>query len=143
MDKHLNDFKRFMKEREAAALAFTNGDGHPVARLATHESPSTFFHPRGGHKQGPNEVISSYEKDAKAFEPGGESRLEILQMGAGDSIAYWVGYQHATAKMHGKPEPIPMTLRITEIFRREGEHWKLVHRHADTLSEHKEPNEGK
>jgi hypothetical protein len=29
MDKDLNDFKRFMKEREAAAEAFTNGDGEP------------------------------------------------------------------------------------------------------------------
>jgi ketosteroid isomerase-like protein len=109
-----------------------------VSKLATHESPATFFHPRGGHKQGAKEVVSTYEQDATAFEPGGESRLEILQMGAGDTLAYWVGYQHAKAKVHGKPEPIPMTLRITEIFRREGEHWKLVHRHADPLSERKD-----
>jgi ketosteroid isomerase-like protein len=135
MDKHLSDFKQFMKQREAAAVAYTNGDARPVARLATHESPSTFFHPRGGHKQGPKEVITTFEHDATAFEAGGETRLEILQMGAGDTLAYWVGYQHATAKMHGKPEPIPMTLRITEIFRREGAEWRLVHRHADALAE--------
>lgn len=138
MEKHLNDFKRFMKDREAAALAYTNGDPKPLARLATHESPATFFSPAGGHTQGAKEVASSYEHGAASFEPGGDGRLEILQMGAGDSLAYWVGYQHATVRMRGKREPVPMTIRITEIFRRESEHWKLVHRHADPLSEHKE-----
>ena len=73
------------------------------------------------------------DSGAKNFESGGESRFEILQMSANDGIAYWAGIQWATARMKGKPEAIPVNLRVTEVFRREADDWKLVHRHADPL----------
>jgi ketosteroid isomerase-like protein len=80
-----------------------------------------------------DKVNAAHASGARNFESGSESSFEILQMSANDGIAYWAGIQWATARMKGKPEAIPFNLRVTEVFRREGDGWKLVHRHADSL----------
>lgn len=133
MDKDLHDFKRFMQQREAAARAYVQGDAEPLGQLVAQVSPASFFSPRGDHVEGAAAVWSRYEEDAAAFESGSDNRFEILDMGASDGIAYWVGFQRASAQLRGKTEPVTFNLRITEIFRREGDSWKLVHRHADPL----------
>jgi ketosteroid isomerase-like protein len=132
MSNDMHDFEQFMKQREHAARAYVNGDAAPVDSISTHSLPATFFHPNGDYEQGAEQVASRYERDASYFEPGGDTGFEILQMAASDGIACWVGFQHATARLKGQPEAIPMRLRVTEIFRREGDEWKLVHRHADS-----------
>ena len=123
-----------MKEREDAARAYVSGDAAPLRSISTRVSPATFFGPQGGYCQGADDVFSKYEHDAAIFEPGGDSNFEILQMAASEGIAYWVGFQRADARMSGSTEAIPMNLRVTEVFRREGAEWKLIHRHADTLA---------
>jgi len=127
------DFEQFMTQRLNAAGSYVQGDAEPLERISTHTSPATFFHPRGGYYQGSNEVISKYKDDAIAFAPGSETSFEVLQMGASDSLAFWVGIQHAQARMKGSDDVIPMDIRVTELFRREGDEWKMIHRHADAL----------
>ena len=134
MTDDLHDFEQFMKRREDAARAYVNGDAEPVRRISTQISPATFFHPNGDYEQGAEQVSSRYVRDAEHFESGGDSSFEVLQMAASDGIAYWVGFQRATARLKEKLEAVPMSLRITEVFRRQGDEWKLVHRHADSLA---------
>jgi ketosteroid isomerase-like protein len=130
-----HDFRQFMKQREAVASAYVTGDAGPLTKISTTQSPASFFGPGGGVEQGAEQVLETNVLGAKHFRPGGVSRLEVLQLQADERLAYWVGLQHALVQSPDRPTPAEMTLRVTEIFRREDGAWKLVHRHADMLAQ--------
>jgi ketosteroid isomerase-like protein len=134
MTQELRDFETFMRRRESIAGSYVNGDTSPLREIITGQSPATFFGPKGGFNAGAKEVAANYDESAKSFGPGGNNRFEILHMAADGGLAYWVGFQRATSRMRGMSEPVQFDLRITEIFRREGSEWKLIHRHADPLA---------
>ena len=133
MKDDMHDFKEFMKRREDASNAFVNGNFDPLNAISSHASPATIFGPKGDTVEGADKVNAANASGSKMFETGGENSFEIMQIGSSDDLAYWVGVQRSKVKMKGKPEAIPMDLRVTEIFRREGDEWKLIHRHADAL----------
>jgi ketosteroid isomerase-like protein len=133
MSNDLRDSEHFMKQREAASQAFVNGDIGPLDRISTHTSPATIFGPGGDCVEGAAKVNAANAGGAKHFKSGSKSAFEVLQISADAGIAYWAGIQQSTVQMQGKPDAIPMDLRVTEVFRREDGEWKLVHRHADSL----------
>lgn len=46
---------------------------------------------------------------------------------------YWLLVRLAAWEVQLDGQPVSMTLRISELFRRENDEWKLIHRHADRL----------
>ncbi len=49
-------------------------------------------------------------------------------------LAYVVWVERSKAKAGGRQEVLPFDLRVTLIFRPEGGTWKVVHRHADSMT---------
>ena len=125
------DFAEFLTGRPSVGQAYVTGDAGPLADISTERDPATFFPPMGGFVEGAAEVLATNRKGAEQFRDGSRTQFEILHSGASGDLGYWVGLQHAEVVMAGRDDPVPMHLRITEVFRREGGAWKLVHRHAD------------
>ena len=132
--KELQHFWDFMKRRHEAAMAFVSGDARPQNELSTSDLPATLFSMNGGTVKGHDSIALKVFNVANDYEPGGDSSFEILQLYAANGIGYWAGYQRATIWKRDQTEAEPLTLRVTEIYRREGNDWKLVHRHSDPLT---------
>ena len=121
-------FEAFMQRREEAARAFVTGDGSLVVALSAARGQATFFDPGGGFTEGAETINAGNLAGARAFGPGGTTQLEIKDQGASGDLAFWTGFQVSSVERDGKT--MPMTIRVTEVFRREGEAWKMIHRHA-------------
>jgi ketosteroid isomerase-like protein len=128
-------FDTFLRQRIAASDAFVGGDYGPLGAISTDRPPATIFGPQGDCVQGPEAVDAANRGAAGHFGPGSTNRFETMHSAADGNLAYWVGVQRSVVNMKGKDAPVPMNLRVTEIYRREAGGWKLVHRHADRLAE--------
>jgi ketosteroid isomerase-like protein len=127
-------FVDFMEVRLAASTAFVNGDIEPLHQISTVTSPATIFGPKGDTIQGAEEVNAVNAQGAAMFRPGAENAFDVMHVASDEHLAYWVGIQRSVVHIRGQDEPIPMDLRVTEVFRREDDGWKLIHRHADQLA---------
>lgn len=125
------DFAAFLERREAISGDYINGNGDTLAQISTGDGSATFYPPGGTVISGAEAVNRANAEGARMFRPGSTGRFEILQSGHSGELGFWTGRQHVRAMMRGKPEAVPMTLRVTELFRREDGDWKLIHRHAD------------
>lgn len=116
-----------------AAQAYLDGDLPGYAALADHAPDFTLTPPYGGDpRHGFDGSEQAVERTASTFR-GGDVDLEVHASYASDGLAVLV----ATERQHGTVGDLPRqewSLRITLVFRRDGDRWQLVHRHADPLT---------
>ncbi len=60
--------------------------------------------------------------------------FETIAKHATPELAYAVWVERAKVKMGDMEDFAPSTLRVTMIFRPEEGTWKVVHRHADSIT---------
>ena len=111
----------------AALNSMTDGSAAPMIEIWSHGT-ATALHPIGGRQLGWDEVRGSFEQVAGLASGGNielrEQRIQVL----GDT-AYEVGVEYGQAKLAG--EQIAIEQRVTNIYRREPDGWKIVHHHTD------------
>ena len=118
-----------------AEVALHNGDTDPRLAVWSSEEPVTVL---GAWMSGSGqqEVRDLFRRLEASFSDCTSFEHEIVAADIEGDMAYTVGYEHTRASVDG--EPRAYTLRVTQVYRREGGDWKVAHRHADTLSEREE-----
>ena len=115
-----------------AETAVHNGDAGPRRAIWSRTEPVTVL---GAWKSavGHPQVDDLFGMLEQSFSDCTSYRFELVAADVIGDMAYTVGYEHTQASING--EPRTYTLRATQIYRREGDDWKVVHRHADALAD--------
>jgi ketosteroid isomerase-like protein len=74
------------------------------------------------------------ERAASNFRDGGMVAFEEVAKYVTPELSYTVWLERQKAKLGGRGDVTPFTLRVTMVYRPEGDTWKVVHRHADPIT---------
>ncbi|MRG60208.1 DUF4440 domain-containing protein [Agromyces sp. CFH 90414] len=77
------------------------------------------------------ELVEAFEVLASSFSDCTDYSFDLISFDVAGDMAYTVGYERVSASIDGEPRTI--TLRATQVYRREADGWRVVHRHADTV----------
>ena len=125
-------FDQAVKQMRAANQHFLAGNAAPYKAYWSHTDDVTIFGGFGAYEKGWEQVSSRLERIAARY-GGGHDTFEPISMGMSGDLAYLIYLQSGEARLDGCEEFSPLALRVTEIFRREEDTWKIIHRHADPI----------
>ena len=114
-----------------ADTALHQGDAGPRIAIWSHNDPVTLFGAALA-ANGWDEIRQVFENLGARFSRGSYD-YEVIAAGASGDLGYVAGIEHSTASVGGAA-PETYELRVTTILRREGDEWRVVHRHPDPMS---------
>lgn len=121
-----------LPRQDVAERALRNGDVTPRVSTWSHEDPVTLCGAAVAFRSGWSDVRAVFEWLAGVFGTCEAYDFELLAADACGDMAYTVGIERYRVRRTDQ-STMENTLRVTQIFRREADGWKVVHRHGDHL----------
>jgi hypothetical protein len=131
----MNDREEFLNwvytSLAQAERAMFDGDAGPRREIWSREEPVSVL---GAWRTASNrnELVEAFDVLASSFSNCTGYAMELISWDVRGDVAYTVGYERVSTSMDGAPRSF--TLRATQVYRREADGWKVVHRHADAIS---------
>jgi ketosteroid isomerase-like protein len=124
-----------MDHYHRAADEFSRGDPEPIKALYSHRDDVALANPFGPTVQGWDQVAARLNYAASRFSDGEVTRFERVTAFVTEDLACIVENEAWRARVGDRGAVAPFDLRVTSTFRREDGMWKLVHRHADPITD--------
>jgi ketosteroid isomerase-like protein len=128
-----------LEEYHRAGREITNGNPEVYKRLYSRREDVTVANPFGPPVRGWSEVSATLDRAAGNYRDGEIVGFENLSTVIAPELAYSVEVESYRARVGGAEELVPVSLRVTTVFRREGDAWKVAHRHADPITAPRPP----
>ena len=130
----VDDVDELIEQYQLALDEFVKGNPEPVQKLFSHRVDAALANPYNPPVRG-WERIAEVTKHAASLRRDGEATgFEIVSKYVTPELAYIVQIERLKAKVGGREDITPYSLRSTMIFRPEDGEWKVVHRHADPIT---------
>jgi ketosteroid isomerase-like protein len=130
----VEDFDEVLQRFKLAANELLKGNPLPLQSVFSHREDVSLANPFGPPAHGWDEVAATMERAASNFRDGDIVAFEVVAKYVTPELAYTVWLEPQKAKVGGREDVTPFTLRVTMIFRPENGEWKVVHRHADPIT---------
>ena len=134
-----SDLEQVVGQDHRALNALVNGDPEPKKKMFSRRDDVTLANPFGPPVRGWNQVAEALERAASQLRDGQPIVFERISDYATADLAYIVEIERNRMKVGGADQIAPVSLRVTTIFRREEDGWKIVHRHADPITAPRPP----
>jgi len=121
-----------VKRADRAAKANINGDHRLYFSLFDHPDDYTLMPPNGGPTWHGFGLTDADIEEGGTFFAAGDAALEVEQIYVAGNLVVLVAIERQHGEVGGAPEQ-DWSLRLTLVFRRSGDRWAIVHRHADPL----------
>ena len=107
------------------------GNVEPIKEVWSHAGDVTYMGPTGGIKIGWQQVLADWETQA-AMKLGGTVKPENMTITVGNNLAFTINYEKGS-NVDSEGKPIEVSIRATNIFRKEDGKWKMIGHHTDLL----------
>jgi ketosteroid isomerase-like protein len=128
------DFDRAIEASHRALDEIARGDPSGFLELYSQRDDATLANPFGPPGRGRAQIEENARRGASNYRDGRVIGFDSFAKCITADLAYILEIERFEAKVGGSEEVTPVALRVTSIFRREGDTWKLVHRHADPIT---------
>lgn len=124
----------FVTQLEQAEEEFVQGRPAQFQALWAKADEVTLLGAFGGVELGWENVVNRLSWVSQKYSEGTRSRKEISRFVEADS-AYLVQLEMIQSRLGSQRTPTRQEFRVTMIFRRGPDGWRIVHRHADCQAE--------
>ena len=128
------DLAQVIKESHEALDAFVKGDAKPLQSLYSQREDVSLANPFGPPIRGWEQVSETMGRAALNYRDGEATGFDRVAEYTTSDLAYVVEVERFRSRVGANPEITPIELRVTTIFRREEDGWRIVHRHADPIT---------
>jgi ketosteroid isomerase-like protein len=123
---------RLIERAREKNAAFMRGDMKRWSELVRIAPDFTLMQPFGGPASHGYDMSPKRMAERSKYFQNGKTELEVVQTCVSDGVAVLIMIERQRAEVGGLPEQ-DWSLRVTEVYRKDGDEWQLAHRHADPL----------